>query len=302
PAGHLNFIDGLRDRRFDAAVIFTSFPQSPHPPAYACFLAGIPLRIGQSKEFGGSLLTRWVKPLPDYLHQADRDLHLLEAEGFPPCGRHLELRVPDEVQGAADTLLARAGIGADEPFIVIAPGASCQARRYDALRFAEMIRLLAGKTEIPLLLAGSDRETALEETIFNAGCRRHVVSLIGRTSLPELAAVIRRARLVVANDSGSMHLADAFDRPMVILFSGTDIEEQWRPRKAPARLLRRTTRCAPCYQFACVHAMECLDIPPQEVAGEVLDLLASSESARQRTEGTVREPRWFPAPAHESRE
>jgi ADP-heptose:LPS heptosyltransferase len=93
-----------------------------------------------------------------------------------------------------------------------------------------------------------------------------------------MAAVLRRSRLVLANDSGPMHLADAFGRPMVILFSGTEIEEQWRPRGAPARLLRRPTDCAPCYRFHCPFQMECLDIPPEEVVAAALDLLEQTDA------------------------
>jgi ADP-heptose:LPS heptosyltransferase len=89
-----------------------------------------------------------------------------------------------------------------------------------------------------------------------------------------LADVIRRSRLVVANDSSAMHLADAFKRPAVILFSGTDREEQWRPRHAPSRLLREPTSCAPCHAFACPYHMQCLDIRPSDVVKAALDLLA----------------------------
>ena len=54
-------IETLRDRRFDAAVIFTN-NQSPYPLAYICYLAGIPIRLGQSQEFGGSVLSQCLKP------------------------------------------------------------------------------------------------------------------------------------------------------------------------------------------------------------------------------------------------
>ena len=68
----------LAARSFDAAFILTSFSQSPHPPAFVCYLAGIPVRVGQSKEFGGGVLTHWVEPLPDPTNQVERNLHLLE--------------------------------------------------------------------------------------------------------------------------------------------------------------------------------------------------------------------------------
>lgn len=73
----------LRSYQFDAAVIFNSSFQSPYPLAYLCYLAGIPIRLGQSKEFGGSVLSHWVKPPPDN-HSVDRHLFLLESLGLAP--------------------------------------------------------------------------------------------------------------------------------------------------------------------------------------------------------------------------
>ncbi len=73
-----------------------------------------------------------------------------------------------------------------------------------------------------------------------------------------------------------MHMGDAFGVPMVILYSGTELEEQWRPRRAPTRLLRRPTPCSPCYAFECPYQMECLDIPPAEVAAAVRTLLTEA--------------------------
>lgn len=47
-----------------AAVIFTGPGRSPHPDAYRCYLAGIPLRMGESCEFAGAVLSHWIKPGP----------------------------------------------------------------------------------------------------------------------------------------------------------------------------------------------------------------------------------------------
>lgn len=268
-------IDQLRRRQYDAAVIFTSFSQSPYPPAYAFLLAGIPLRLGQSREFGGTLLSRWVTPLADPTHQVDRNLHLLEAVGLAPAGRDLELKVSEEVKDQVDNLLATVKLRAAEPFIAFAPGASCAARRYDPLRFAESARGLVQATGLPVVIVGSAKEADLLGP-FQGMAHPRIVSLVGRTTVVMLAEVVRRAHLVVANNSAAMHLADAFGRPVVVLYSGTDQEEQWRPRRAPARLLRRPTACAPCRAFTCPHQMECLDIPPAAVVEAAMELLSQS--------------------------
>jgi ADP-heptose:LPS heptosyltransferase len=110
-----------------------------------------------------------------------------------------------------------------------------------------------------------------------------LVSLAGRTTIPELAGIINRAALVIANNSGPLHFADALNRPMIILYSGTEWESQWRPRRAAATLLRRPTPCSPCFAFECPYNMECLDIEPDEVVAEALSLL----SAQKASEATL---------------
>lgn len=273
PAREVQFIERLKKEAFDAAFIFTSFSQSPWPPACAAYLAGVPIRAGQSKDFGGSLLTHSVKPLDDAVHQAERNLHLLEACGIPVADRSLQLRVPPDAWLSAVRRLGSFGITGRSRFLLLAPGASCPARRYPADRFAQVASLLLKRTRLPIVVVGHPREADEFEPITRLD-RKRVFSLVGRISVPELAAVIRRSTLVIANDSGPMHIADAFRRPMVILFSGTEHETQWAPRSSPAAvLLRRPTDCSPCYEFQCPFAMECLDISPEQVAAEALKLI-----------------------------
>ncbi len=274
PFREMRLVELLKQRNFDAAFILTSFSQSPYPPAYACYLAGIPYRIGQSKEFGGGLLTQWIRPLPDRTHQVDRNLHLLEAIDIPTQGNRLELRVrPADRQDAA-ALLAEKGIQAGEPYMVLAPGASSPTRRYDPHRYAQAAESLITETGMPMLVVGAQKETGRFRPLVELAQRQpKVISLVGKTTVPGLAAVIERAGLVITNNSASMHIADAFNRPEVVLFAGTEYLEQWEPRNAPARLLNRSTHCSPCYRFECPYNLECLDIPPEELVYSALQVL-----------------------------
>ena len=275
PRDEMEFVGQLRNDHFDVAVIFTSFTQSPYPPAYVCYLAEIPIRLGHSNEFGGAVLTHWFKPPPLDGHQVDRNLALLESAGFPEAGNYLELDIPEHIQDAADYLLRETGIDPGSPFIAFAPGASCSARRYDLKRFVEVLHLLSEDPGAPILVLGSERERLvflpLLESLDSDPSGRFF-SLVGETSVPQLAAIIRRSGLVIANNSASLHIADAFRRPMVILYSGTEYESQWQPRSSLAKLLRRFTVCSPCFKFNCPYEMECLDIPPKEVAQAAREL------------------------------
>ncbi|MCU0547966.1 MAG: hypothetical protein MUC48_01340 [Leptolyngbya sp. Prado105] len=72
-----DLIEILRQRAFQAVLIFTQPHQSCYSLAYLCYLAGIPIRIGQSVEFAGGVLSTWIKPIA--VPAADYHLHLLKS-------------------------------------------------------------------------------------------------------------------------------------------------------------------------------------------------------------------------------
>src|SRR5438105_15286088 len=108
-------INLLAERKFDAALIFTSFSQTPHVPGYLCYLAGIPLRAGESKEFAGGTLTTELRGAPDAMHQAERNLRLVEALGFTARDRSLAVRISSADPAAAERRPAQLGIAARAP-------------------------------------------------------------------------------------------------------------------------------------------------------------------------------------------
>ncbi|MGI8477467.1 MAG: glycosyltransferase family 9 protein [Thermomicrobiales bacterium] len=274
PARDRELIDSIAERGFDGAIVFTSFRQNPHVPGYVCYLAGVPLRAGESKEFGGATLTDEFASGGDDLHQAERNLRLVERLGFATADRALRLSVPDDARDAAAWHLRRVGIARDAPFALLHPGASASARRYPADRFARVAALLTAQG-LPVLATGSAREAADLATVSGGGS---VPALAGETTLPELAALVEMAAVVVCGNTLPLHLADAAGTPVACLFSGTDLESQWRPRHAPHRLLRVETPCHPCYLIDCPIGKPCLDVEPETVAGEVFDLLGAERS------------------------
>jgi ADP-heptose:LPS heptosyltransferase len=270
PARELAAIDGLRAIGADAAVILTSFSQTSWAPAYACYLAGIPVRAGHAPDFGGSLLSHPVAgPAP--AHQAERNLHVVRALGVPVIDESLGARVPVDAAGAASRILAEGGLDGRLPPVVVLPGASCASRRYPADRFAAAARAIRERSGLPVVVAGAEKERALTAAVARAV--PEAIDVGGRTSVAELAAVVERAAIVLANDSFGMHLADALRVPVVTVFAGTDREAEWAPRSAPSRTLRRPTACAPCRLFECPIGHPCVDIPPGEVADAALELL-----------------------------
>ncbi|GAB1542426.1 hypothetical protein NUACC21_51000 [Scytonema sp. NUACC21] len=291
--GKLNFdpmrewelVKKLQNGKFDAAIIFTSFSQSPHPAGFLCYLAGIPLRIGESKEVGNGVLTTEVPSAPDEIHQVERNLGLIEQAGFEVQDRSLCIHIPETAQQEAFSVLletsfedvkeyclSASSLSLFPPYLLLNPWTSCQSRNYDSQRFAIAARQLAEATQMPVVVTGVEKDrpksTALLETLGG-----WAIDLIGKTNLPQLAALIAKARLVLTNNTSTMHIADATRTPTVVMFAGTELESQWEPRNGKSRLLRRPTSCSPCYAFTCPYNLECLDISPKEVVATGLELI-----------------------------
>jgi ADP-heptose:LPS heptosyltransferase len=256
-------VERVRAGNYDAMIVFTSHGQSPWPAAHVGMLAGIRHRAVHSTEFGGAVATHWVTPPPVGTHQADRCLHLLDALGVPPAGPELELSAPAPTRAPA------------RPFAVVAPGGSCPSKRYPPDRIAVVARLLAD-AGLAVLVTGSPREAPLVDEVV-ARAAHPLVEPLGDVTVAELAAVIGAADVVVCNNSGCLHLADAARVPVVVTYAGTELSTEMNPRTTPkAAVLGRPVPCSPCRQFRCPYHQECLDLAPEHVAAAALRLTAEN--------------------------
>lgn len=271
PAREFGLIQILQAQRFDAAIIFTSFSQTPYAAGYACYLAGIPLRLGEPKDFGGAVLSD-MPPAPTVLeaHQVERNLRLVESVGLSTNDRSLALQIPDGARTHVCELLAQQGLPAGAPYVLLCPWTSCQARNYP--RFGALGQRLRRATGLPAVLTGSPRDMERAAALLDE-IGPGAIDLVGQTTVAELAALVAGARLVLTNNTAAMHLADATRTPQVVLFAGTELEAQWAPRDGALRLLRRPTLCHPCFRFECIHDQACLDIDPDQVVARALEML-----------------------------
>ena len=281
PAREQALIDTLAARAFDGALILTSFSQSPHPAACIAWLAGIPLRAGASRE-ESTVLTHRVPFGPFERHQAERNVALVAALGFPVDDGALEIRVPAEADRSAAEKLAAHGLGR-RPYLLWNPWASVSARTYDPILGADAARAIAEIAGFEVVITAHARD-ANDAARLAARIGACSIDLAGQTSVPELAALVARAALVLTSHTSVMHLADALRVPVVVPFSGTDLVAQWTPRHGPHVVLHRSTDCAPCYEFECPRGHECLPFTPHDVARAALTLLRATASPPLRSE------------------
>lgn len=272
----------LKERRFDGAIIFTSFRQSPLPAAYLCYLADIPLRVAASIDGPGSLLTTRHKHPERMMHEVERGLDLVKAIGMETSERGLVLDVPTSAMEDVATLLAIHDINPQNlqhPLIVVHPGCSMPARTYPWEMYAEVINRLVAQLEAFVVVTGAEEERSLVAQVLNAvdeQYRHATAGMAGTLAFPSLCALIKTAALTITNNTGPMHLAAAVKTPVIALFALTNPPEQWGPWQVLHRQLYHDVSCRICYSRVCPYQHECLRlVTPQMVVDAAQELLAA---------------------------
>ena len=290
-ARELRMVETVRAGRFDAAVIFTSFRQSPLPAAYLCYLADVPLRLAASIDGPGSLLTTRHRHPERMMHEVERGLDLVGAVGLTTRQRHLVLAVPDAARAATRGALRAAAVPDDRWLVVLHPGCSMPARTYPAPLYAAAIELLVARLGATVVLTGTAAERELVAAIraqLTPAARAHTHDFACAGDFARFCALVEAADVVVTNNTGPMHVAAAVQTPVVALFALTNPPEQWGPWLVPHRQLYQEVPCRLCYARICPHDHACLrGVTPTMVAAAVADLLAEVDARpggrRQRT-------------------
>lgn len=261
PAAHRAEMEALVDRiaalQVSNALIFTSFHQSPLPLALLLRMAGVEWIGAISEDCPGSLLDLRHRTTGDP-PEPERALSLARAAGYSlPAGDDGSLAVRTPLP-EVDHLLPGRG------YVVVHPGASVPARQYPADKCADVVELLARRGH-RVVVTGSAAEQQLAKHVAGSDG----VNLGGKTTLAELAAVLSKASVVVAPNTGPAHLAAAVGTPVVSLFAPVVPAARWAPYGVPTAVLG--DQRAPCKDTrarACpVAGHPCLSsVDPVEVA------------------------------------
>ncbi len=298
-------IEQLRQRQFDAAVIFTVYSQNPLPSAFLCYMAGIPLRLAHCRENPYQLLTHWVKEVePDQItrHEVQRQLDLVKSIGadvspiWPASApdevpdysqvkdsERMRLQVSTATLERMKRILKEMGLGArDRPWVVIHPGATAASRRYPPESFAIAARQLAVDHGISVVFTGTAPEAPLVESIQQMmGVPSH--SLVARLDLAELVALLKLVPLLISNNTGPVHIAAAVGTPVVDLYALTNL--QHIPWGVPNRVLFHDVPCRLCYKSICPQEHHhCLRlVPPDAVVAAAIELLKERQFIRSES-------------------
>ncbi len=198
----------------------------------------------------------------------------LYAEALAPLGVEGSGRTKVSLSVQARDLAADALEGVRGPIVAIAPGARWATKRWPAERFAAVADALAADGNRIVLCGGPGDRAAFDA--FRAAARAQVAADLSFLPIDALAAAIARVQLLVACDSGPVHLATAVGTPVLALFGPTSAT-RWGP-PAPGRALSLGLACSPCSNHGGDRCPEghhrCLgDLAPEAVLSAARELL-----------------------------
>ncbi|HRR85995.1 MAG TPA: lipopolysaccharide heptosyltransferase II [Phycisphaerae bacterium] len=278
--GFLGFAAEMRDRRFDWAVLFSNSFRA----ALLARLAGIRSRIGYDRDGRGLLLTdrllperyngKYVPiPMTRYYNAIARYL------GCRNCSDHPELYTTPEEEAVVDGLFAAAGVTQGRPVVVLNPGSSFgPAKRWLPERFAEVADRLVVEHGAAMFIACGPKEIDTARQV--AGHMRHSSTVLDKPVLPlgPTKALIRRAGLLITNDTGPRHFGIAFRVPTVTIFGPT--HQQWTATNSSCeRAIQVPVDCGPCMKRKCPLDHRCM----RRVTGDMV-VQAARELLSRRTQ------------------
>jgi heptosyltransferase-1 len=275
----------LRKTRYDLVVDLHGQSRT----AILTFATGAPVRIGFDKErpevwansrkvtdsfrkhaWYGAREGAWLAythhiPLPTLdVHVIDHYLSVGKLLGFDTGPADFSFRIPQAAHDHIDALLHQRDL-ASKPFAIIAPRGNWETKRWPDEKSADVARHFL-QHGYGAVVVGAPRERHVGANI--ARLAPDIVDLTGETSISELAALISRAAVCIAHDSGPMHLAVALGRPVVALFGPSDAV--WAgPYHRENAVVRAALSCSPCYLrrlSRCTHGHACMsDLSTQAV-------------------------------------
>mgnify|MGYP003874195295 CR=1 FL=1 len=256
--GFIEMAARLRKRRFDLALIF--HPNSVRS-ALLALAAGVPERVGSNASMRGLLLTRSI-PDEKWIHEVERYLRVTRLAGAEGEGR-LEFWHGEEERRYIRRLLKEEGIDPGKPLVAVNPFTTWPSKRWEAGRFAELIRRLKADLGVQVVLTGSEEDLEEAERIASLS-RAHPLILAGRTDVFQLGALLEICDLLITPDSAPMHIAAAVGTPTVALFGPTS-PLRHGPYGEGHTVLHHPPPCSPCYNTYCRDRKCMLSITVDEV-------------------------------------
>lgn len=279
--GNMRFVAHLSKKRFDIAIIL-------HPTNRAhliAFLAGVPERVGYDKKMARFLLTKRISHTKQFglKHETDYVLDMLRYIGVEPKDKTLYMPMKDESEERIKDVLKINGVYDEGALIAIHPGASCPSKRWPLENFVKVADSIVDLYKAKIVVLSGAREKEFGDTLANS-VRKNSINLSGMTTVADLASILRRARLLISNDSGPVHIACAVGTKVLAIFGRNDrglSPTRWGPTGKDDVILHKDVGCDECLAHNCKIGFKCLEaITVEEVLTAAKEMLKTFDGLK----------------------
>lgn len=180
--------------------------------------------------------------------------------------------IPHKAQEFQKELWSDYRIKGDEYAVGIAPHAASTLKMWYPSNFIELMQMMKKEYRVRFIIVGADDAREICDLVKEGF--PEAINLVGKTGIPELAAVISKCNLFIANDSGPLHFATAYGIPTVAIF-GPSNQERYGPFGNKHVIVHKDLSCKPCDKAQCpAGRRDCIDlITPKDVMNAVRQLL-----------------------------
>lgn len=253
----LRLLIHLLRHRYDAVIDTEQFH---YFSALMAILARAPIRIGFKISPGRNLL---------YTHLVNYELEGYEANQFMALLRPFGLAEPAVVEGALragaelpGALVALLSATPGARLITLHVGSTTRYKQWPDGRYGELLRTVGQDPRLVFVILGSKADRRQSERVATQSkLGQRVLSLAGRLTMAETAAVLARSSLYIGGDSGLTHMAVALVIPTVTLFGPSD-SQKWGARSKLHAIVKQPPPCAPCFIFGYhkfCHSIACMN-------------------------------------------
>lgn len=184
----------------------------------------------------------------------------------------LILQVSDEARTNAASLIREFCFTNTGPLIAVQVGASQAKRQWRTEKFVSLIQKLLDDTDARIVLTGTKSELGIIDPIVTALNSPNVAVAAGRTSIPQLAALLEMSDILVTGDTGTMHIAVAVGTPVVAMFLASALGYETGPYVSDSIVIQPSIGCGPCHPGKPCSTIECHDLIPPEIVSELTRL------------------------------
>lgn len=262
----IRFLRQIQRQQYDMVFDLFGNPRS----ALITWLSRSPVRVGYRFRARILAYNRRVQPRGDRIHEVEFNLDALRMLGIPIVTTRPMVFSGAKDAGRIDTWIRRKFASSDF-LAAIHPWGSWEAKRWPLACFAELATRLIRSLKVRVIVLWGPGEKAYAEKVCSLS--EENLTLAPPTTLKELGALLARCGLLVANDSGPMHIAAAAGVPSVGLFGPTNPKLQGPYGPSGLAIYRKDLSCIGCNRLQCMDGACMKDLSVDQVEREILDFL-----------------------------